>query len=71
MAMEVSAEILRRALNDPEAKASTSLTRMQADAILAMQLQRLTGLEADKLAQEYTGLKADIDRYEAILADEG
>jgi DNA gyrase subunit A len=71
MAMEVSAEILRRALNDPEAKASTSLTRMQADAILAMQLQRLTGLEADKLAQEYAGLKADIARYEAILADEG
>ena len=71
MAMEVSAEILRRALNDPEAKASTSLTRMQADAILAMQLQRLTGLEADKLAQEYTGLKTDIAGYEAILADEG
>ncbi len=71
MAMEVSAEILRRALNDPEAKASTSLTRMQADAILAMQLQRLTGLEADKLAQEYAELRADIDRYEAILADEG
>ena len=71
MAMEVSAEILRCALNDPEAKASTSLTRMQADAILAMQLQRLTGLEADKLAQEYTGLKTDITGYEAILADEG
>ena len=71
MAMEVSGEILRRALNDPEAKASTSLTRMQADAILAMQLQRLTGLEADKLAHEYSGLKADIAGYEAILADEG
>jgi DNA gyrase subunit A len=71
MSLPVSAEILRRALNDPEAKASTGLTRMQADAILAMQLQRLTGLEADKLAQEYVGLKADIDRYEAILADEG
>ena len=70
MGMEVSAEILRRALNDPEAKESTSLTRMQADAILAMQLQRLTGLEADKLAQEYIGLKADIAGYEAILADE-
>ncbi|WP_240907422.1 DNA gyrase subunit A [Paludisphaera rhizosphaerae] len=70
MGMEVSAQILQRALNDPEAKESTSLTRMQADAILAMQLQRLTGLEADKLAQEYVGLKADIDRYEAILADE-
>src|SRR4051794_13177117 len=70
MSLAVSAEILRRALNDPEAKASTGLTRMQADAILAMQLQRLTGLEADKLAQEYIGRKADIDRYEAILASE-
>ena len=70
MMIEVSAEILRRALNDPDAKASTGLTRMQADAILAMQLQRLTGLEADKLAQEYSALKADIGRYEAILADE-
>jgi DNA gyrase subunit A len=71
MGIEVSAEVLRRALDDPEAKASAGLTRMQADAILAMQLQRLTGLEADKLAQEYKGLKADISRYEAILADEG
>ncbi len=70
MMIEVSAEILRRALSDPDAKASTGLTRMQADAILAMQLQRLTGLEADKLAQEYSALKADIGRYEAILADE-
>ena len=70
MGMAVSAEILRRALNDPEAKESTSLTRMQADAILAMQLQRLTGLEADKLAQEYIGLKADIAGYERILGDE-
>ena len=64
MGLAVSAEILRRALNDPDAKAPTSLTRMQADAILAMQLQRLTGLEADKLAQEYIGLKADIAGYE-------
>jgi DNA gyrase subunit A len=35
-----------------------------------MQLQRLTGLEADKLAQEYAGLKENIAQYEAILADE-
>jgi len=70
MEMAVSAEILRRALNDPEAKESTSLTRMQADAILAMQLQRLTGLEADKLAQEYIELKSDIAGYERILGDE-
>ncbi len=70
MGIAVSAEILRRALDDPEAKESTSLTRMQADAILIMQLQRLTGLEADKLTQEYVGLKADIAGYERILADE-
>lgn len=70
MGLEVSAEILRRALNDPEAKATTSLTRMQADAILAMRLQQLTGLEADKLALEYTGLRKDIAEYERILGDE-
>lgn len=70
MGMEVSAEILRRALQDEQARATASLTRMQADAILAMQLQRLTGLEADKLADEYRALKADIGRFEAILADE-
>jgi DNA gyrase subunit A len=70
MGMEVGAEVLRRALEDPDAKASTSLTRMQADAILAMQLQRLTGLEADKLSNEYKGLKTDIAGYERILASE-
>ncbi len=70
MGLEVSAQILQKALDDPEAKATTSLTRMQADAILIMQLQRLTGLEADKLAQEYKGLKEDIRGYEAILASE-
>ncbi len=70
MGLEVSAEILRRALDDPEARASSGLTRMQADAILAMRLQQLTGLEADKLVAEYRGLREDITRYEAILGDE-
>jgi DNA gyrase subunit A len=70
MGLEVSAEILRRALNDPEAKATSSLTRAQADAILAMRLQQLTGLEADKLAAEYAELRGKIAEYERILADE-
>jgi DNA gyrase subunit A len=70
MGMEVSAQILQRALNDPNAKAATSLTRNQADAILAMRLQQLTGLELDKLTAEYTGLRADIAGYERLLADE-
>ncbi len=69
MGLEVSPEILRRALDNPDAKATGGLTRMQADAILAMRLQQLTGLEADKLAAEYVALKEDIARYEHILAD--
>jgi DNA gyrase subunit A len=46
------------------------LTGPQADAILTMQLQRLTGLEMEKLAKEYAGLVEEIKGYEAILADE-
>ncbi|WP_231749364.1 DNA gyrase subunit A [Tautonia plasticadhaerens] len=70
MGLEVSDQILRRALDSPDAKATGPLTRNQADAILAMRLQQLTGLEADKLAEEYKKLREDIARYEAILADE-
>jgi len=46
------------------------LTGPQADAILGMQLQRLTGLEMEKLAKEYAALIEEIKGYEAILADE-
>jgi len=46
------------------------LTGVQADAILAMQLQRLTGLEIEKLARDYANLCEEIDGYEAILRDE-
>ena len=46
------------------------LTGPQADAILGMQLQRLTGLELEKLAKEYAGLSEEIAGYEAILARE-
>ena len=45
------------------------LTAVQADAILSMQLQRLTGLEVEKLAGEYTKLVEEIEGYEAILRD--
>ncbi|MHC4698540.1 MAG: DNA gyrase subunit A [Planctomycetota bacterium] len=46
------------------------LTVVQAGAILAMQLQRLTGLEIEKLANDYSKLVEDIEGYEAILHDE-
>jgi DNA gyrase subunit A len=46
------------------------LTGPQANAILAMQLQRLTGLEIEKLAKEYAELTERIAGYEAILGNE-
>jgi DNA gyrase subunit A len=46
------------------------LTGTQADAILSMQLQRLTGLEMEKLAGEYSKLVEEIEGYQAILRDE-
>ena len=41
----------------------------QANAILEMQLRRLTGLEQEKIQAEYQDLKLKIAEYEAILAD--
>lgn len=51
-------------------KSDQHLTGVQADAILAMQLSRLTGLEIEKLAQNYSELCDEIEGYEAILNDE-
>jgi len=47
-----------------------SLTEVQAQAILDMRLQRLVGLERDKLQAEYRELMEEIGRLEAILGDE-
>lgn len=46
------------------------LSEIQAQAILAMQLRRLTGLERDKIEEELRELIALIAKLEAILADE-
>lgn len=47
-----------------------SLSYEQAQAILDMRLQRLTGLERDKIEAEYNELVARIAELRAILADE-
>ncbi len=44
-----------------------SLTEIQAKAILDMRLQKLTGLERDKLKAEYEELQAKIAEYKSIL----
>lgn len=46
------------------------LSEIQAKAILAMQLRRLTGLEREAIENELTELLALIKKLEAILADE-
>ena len=64
-----------RASRTPE-EAGTSLmerfafTEIQAKAILAMRLQRLTGLERDKLVEEYREVMELIERLRAILASD-
>jgi DNA gyrase subunit A len=63
-------EILPAAFVEDKSKSEHYLTGPQADAILTMQLQRLTGLEMQKLAKEYAGLCEQIEGYEAILASE-
>ncbi len=47
-----------------------ALSHEQAQAILDMRLQRLTGLEREKIEEEYKELLAKIAEYKAILADE-
>ncbi|MBU2916177.1 DNA gyrase subunit A [Reichenbachiella agariperforans] len=46
------------------------LSEIQAKAILEMRLQRLTGLEREKIQKEYDEIKELIDHLNAILASE-
>ena len=66
---------LIRASNSPEDArtgliASFSLSDIQARAILDMTLRRLTGLERDKIKEEYAELMKAIDYLNLILSDE-
>jgi len=47
-----------------------SLSEIQAKAILEMRLQRLTGLESDKIKKEYEEIKAKIKWCNEVLSDE-
>ena len=65
---------LIRAAKDPEvAKQGLiqgyPLSEVQAKAILDMRLQRLTGLEREKITKEHAEVKQLIERLRAILAD--
>ena len=60
-----TADIAREALIN-----SFKLTEKQAQAILDLRLQRLTGLEREKIEEEYQETLKAIEEYKAILADE-
>ncbi|WP_143145557.1 DNA gyrase subunit A [Desulfovibrio litoralis] len=66
--------IIRHSANAPEAKEKLmvrfSLSALQAQAILDMRLQRLTGLEHEKLLEEYRELMKNIEYFRSILNDE-
>jgi DNA gyrase subunit A len=47
------------------------LSEIQSKAILELRLQRLTGMERDKIRQEYNEIMSLIGRLQAILEDEG
>ncbi len=46
------------------------LSEIQAQTILDMRLQRLTGLEREKIVREYAEILLEIKRYKEILGDE-
>lgn len=65
-------QLIRAAADTPTAKQQLmerlSLSDTQADAILQMQLRRLTALEAEKIQREHEALQAEISDLEDILA---
>ena len=67
-------DMIRSSKTPAEAKerliARLELTEIQAQAILDMRLQRLTGLERDKIQEEYKETIQAIARYREILASE-
>jgi DNA gyrase subunit A len=66
--------LIRESKTPAEAKTGLiqnfSLTDIQAQAILDMRLQRLTGLEQEKILEEYKSIIKDIAWYKEILGSE-
>ena len=66
-------KIIRGAQTTEEARTGLmtafALSEIQANAILEMQLRRLTGLERGKIEKDYAEIQAKISEYKALLAD--
>lgn len=68
-------KLIKEAKGPSEAKeqliAKYLLSEVQSQAILEMQLRRLTGLERDKIIQDYEDTMKEIERLKGILSSEG
>ncbi|MCG6929878.1 MAG: DNA gyrase subunit A [Desulfofustis sp.] len=68
-------ELIKAAKTPAEAKEQLmeryALSAIQAQTVLEMRLQRLTGLEREKIALDYREILEEIKRLNAILHDEG
>ncbi len=66
--------LIRKSQTPDEAKSGLmsnfQLSEIQSKAILEMRLQRLTGLERDKIRAEYAEIMKMIDFYKQVLSDE-
>jgi DNA gyrase subunit A len=62
--------IPQRLMKAASVAGGVAMTRVQAEAIGALRLIQLVGLEIDKLVAEYSTLVDEIEGYERILGDE-
>lgn len=72
--LDAVVELIKESANPTEAKAQLiekfELSELQAQNVLDMRLQRLTGLERDKIISEYNDIMEKIDWYKKVLSDD-
>lgn len=72
--LDAVVKLIRESKSPAEAKerllTAFSLTAIQAQAILDMRLQRLTGLEREKIVNDYEAVLKDIAYYKEILSSD-
>ena len=72
--LDEAVEIIKGSTNPAEAAAALiarfELSEIQAKSILEMRLQRLTGLERDKIINEFEELQKKITYFKQVLSDE-
>ncbi len=72
--LDAVVQMIRESKTPSEAKerliAAFGLSAIQAQAILDMRLQRLTGLERDKIIEDYQAVLKEIERFKEILGSD-